>query len=412
MPDKITETTRVPMTLREHFFEDPFFSSSWKDMESVRKQFFEESGKISKQFEDDFHSSESNMQSVNSSAMTPFEDSIFSRSWLTPQQWMMPKDSNGGFKSSLIGNDSNLISLVDGESKLEISLNTSGYKPEELKVQVTDGAVKIEGKHEEKTQEGTVMVSRQFSKTYSLPQGAKKEEIVSNLSQDGVMVITIPKEKKIKEIKEDQKIEVDHKNSFKTKTKTSEAARKLSDTIRRQEDFNKSDDLVPFTMRDSFFEDPFFKSTRGDILSTRNDFFRTARDNFDKSTADMESNMKGFMSADKQSIVGSKDTNIIKVKDDDDKLEISLDTSGYKPDELKVTAGQGMISIEGKHEEKSEAGKVMVSRQFSKSYGLPQGARSEEVVSNLSQDGVLIVSVPKVKLTIKEERRSVPIAAL
>ena len=109
------------------------------------------------------------------------------------------------------------------------------------------------------------------------------------------------------------------------------------------------------------------------------------------------------------SLFTSEDSNLIRIQDDNTKLEISLDTTGYKPDELKVSAGQGMISVEGKHEEKSQAGQVMVARQFSKKYSLPSSARAEEVVSNLSQDGVLVISVPK-REAIQQENRSVPIA--
>jgi len=89
-------------------------------------------------------------------------------------------------------------------------------------------------------------------------------------------------------------------------------------------------------------------------------------------------------------------------------MEISIDTAGYKPDELKVSAGKGVISVEGRHEEKSEDGYVMVSRQFSKTYSLPQNANAEDVVSNLSQDGILVISVPKREQIM--DSRSVPIA--
>merc|ERR1712059_141125 len=270
--------------------------------------------------------------------------------------------------------------------------------------------VKVEGKHEEKSEDGHVMVSRQFSRTYGLPTGAKKAEVVSNLSQDGVMVITVPKEKKIQEIKEDQNIGIEK--------------RKSSDTSKRTEEIRKPEGLVPLTMRDQFFEDPIFHSTRGDIASSRQDFFKNARESFDKSVASMESDMKesrsvterdqktlfNTLDTDKKTLFNTKDSNLIKLVDDDQKLEISLDTSGYKPDELRVTAGQGVITVEGKHEEKSQAGQVMVARQFSRSYGLPAGAKPEEVVSNLSQDGVMVISVPKDKPALEEVKRSVPIA--
>merc|ERR1712168_498209 len=277
---------------------------------------------------------------------------------------------------------------------MEISLNTSGYRP-----------------HEEKSEDGHVMVSRQFSKSYGLPSGAKKEEVVSNLSQDGVMVITVPKEKKIQEVQEEKKMNVEHKKSSAKKEEATQ---------------NKS--LIPMTMRDSFFDDPFFKDTWLDIENSQKNFFEKSRKRFQDSMKGFESSMMSANIFDENKnplessswifpeifgkhsgpVFSSKDSNQIRIVDDETKLEISLDTTGYKPDELKVSAGQGMICVEGKHEEKSEAGQVMVSRQFSKKYSMPSSARAEEVVSDLSQDGVLVVSVPK-REAIKQENRSVPI---
>merc|ERR1712002_758565 len=109
---------------------------------------------------------------------------------------------------------------------MEISLNTSGYKPSELKGNVADGEISVEGKHEEKSEDGHIMVSRQFSRKYNLPSGAKQAEVVSNLSQDGVMVITVPKEKRMN---------VEHKTAS---TNTEETKQTKS--------------LIPMTMRESF----------------------------------------------------------------------------------------------------------------------------------------------------------------
>merc|ERR1719508_54644 len=325
---------------------------------------------------------------------------------------MMPKLFEDNFSSMLDMKDSNLISMKNDDSKMEISLNTAGYKPSELKVNVADGEISIEGKHEEKSEEGHTMVSRQFSRRYTLPQEAKLTEVVSNLSQDGVMVITVPKEKKIEEVKENQKMKVEHKTSVGTKEKAT-----------------SSESLIPMTMRDSFFDDPIFKDTRLDVETSQKDFFEKSRKSFEESLKSMESSIIGsnifgtkqssllsndwampkIFGQDSDSIFNSKDSNLIRMVNDDSKMEISLDTTGYKPDELKISAGQGMICVEGKHEEKSEAGQVMVARQFSRKYSLPAGARAEEVVSNLSQDGVLVISVPK-REAIQQENRSVHIA--
>jgi HSP20 family molecular chaperone IbpA len=59
-----------------------------------------------------------------------------------------------------------------------------------------------------------------------------------------------------------------------------------------------------------------------------------------------------------------RDTEVIRVRDTDEKLEVTLDTSDYKPDELKVSVQEGMVVMEGRHEEKSEDGSRQTTRQF------------------------------------------------
>merc|ERR1719510_148115 len=51
-----------------------------------------------------------------------------------------------------------------------------------------------------------------------------------------------------------------------------------------------------------------------------------------------------------------KEENVIKVRDDDKLFEITMDTSQYKPDELKVNVEQNNLTVEAKHTEQSEDG--------------------------------------------------------
>ena len=74
------------------------------------------------------------------------------------------------------------------------------------------------------------------------------------------------------------------------------------------------------------------------------------------------------------------------------KMEVQLDTSGYNPEELEVNVCSGIICVQGKHEEKSEEGKVLVSREFTRNYTLPLNARAEDVDSSLSKEGILIIT--------------------
>merc|ERR1712018_78640 len=295
--------------------------------------------------------------------------------------------------------------MTEDDSKMEISLNTSGYSPSELKVNVADDVLIIEGKHEEKTQEGHIMVSRQFRRQYGLSSDVKKTEVVSNLSQDGVLVVTIPKEKMFKEItkeekganepqkieveKSSQKMERERKSSSSSTSASSSASqkvereRKSSASSTSSEKKAKSASIVPMNLRDSFFDDPFFQDNWLDIKQSQKDFFSKAQEEFQKQMQSMESRMESFGSNMESSIKSAfdtskafdfdkdfkmqslnlKDEHEMKIVSDNYKPEISFDTAGYKPDELKVTAGQGVV-IEAKHEERTQAGEVMVSRHM------------------------------------------------
>merc|ERR1711963_1319276 len=189
-----------------------------------------------------------------------------------------------------------------------------------------------------------------------------------------------------------------------------------------QEDTKKMDQSrVPVTMRDFFFDDPFFKNSWDDFEKVRERMFAESRENWKKFDEDFrnmscmsnnimlessqqegskENNAAGNEAKDLD-LFKSKDNEVIRVKDDDTKMEVSLDTSQYRPDELKVSIDKGVVTVEGKHEEKAEDGSKMVSRMFSRKYTLPPAAKSEEVVSNLSSDGVLVITAAKKNLAIK-----------
>merc|ERR1712027_115415 len=429
--------TRVPMTLRDHFLQDSFFKSAWEDMETMRSKFFQTSNSMKM------------LDHENNNSVSKSEED----GWMLPRKWMM----SSFLDDKMFNNDdSGVINIKEDETKMEISLNTSGYSPSELTVNVKDDVLVIEGKHEEKSESGHTMVSRQFRRQYGLSQSAKKTEVVSNLSQDGVLVVTVPKEKRIQEIqesKEGRKVEVEHKKSSvnedtlksvkerrasvererKSSAASMESERKVSTNSMERERKSstssigsdkkistKTSSMVPMNLRDTFFDDPFFKDSWLDIQQSQKSFFSKAQEQFKQQMERMETamkesiNMSSFFDRDwdmdivKMPKLNLKDEHEMKVTNDSDKLEISLDTAGYKPDELKVTAGQGIISVEAKHEERTQAGEVMVSRHMQRSYPLPANSKPEDVVSNLSKDGVLIISVPNLQ-QIKQEDRNVPI---
>merc|ERR1739849_48159 len=46
--------SRVPVTMRDFFFDDPFFKNSWDDFDKVRERMFSASRDMWKRFDDDF----------------------------------------------------------------------------------------------------------------------------------------------------------------------------------------------------------------------------------------------------------------------------------------------------------------------------------------------------------------------
>merc|ERR1712001_359681 len=483
---KMPETT-VPVSLRDAFLEDPFFRTGWDEMNSECREMRS------------FASKE------GGNTMASME-----RGWpWVPKQWMLPQLLQDFHLPEM--KDSLMLGLQEEKDKMEVTLDTSGYKPDELKVEIKEGELCVEGKHEERSQTGEVMVSRHFSRRFGMPQNVKKEGIVSNLSQDGVMVITMPKEQRIEEVERgDTPIQIDHvRSSSERKTTTEEASAKVKreeisnqgrvdnfdgpgEMQRRRRSLSKAgrsrdtgraretttsvetgkdrkesktstsrgssrgremvverrderkergrsrarDLQVPMTLRQPFLDDPFFKGTLARLENTREDFFKQARESFEESMKQMESRMSNSLSLNTQDMNDSffpkdwimnppsslndnfgsmldrkRDCSTIKHNEDENKVEVHLDTSGYKPDELKVQVEGGIVRVEGKHEEKSEAGAVMVSRQFVKEYALPESSKPEGVESSLGKDGVLVITMPKPRKAINQDKgRNVPIA--
>jgi HSP20 family molecular chaperone IbpA len=194
--------------------------------------------------------------------------------------------------------------------------------------------------------------------------------------------------------------------------------------------------LIPTSLRDSFWDDPYFSPSRNDFEDTRRKMLREAKDFwnkvdedkydlFDKDESLKTSSLSRQFSnpatdlprwlmprsrATESDFFGrggltGSDSQVIRMNEDENKLEITLNVHGYRPEELKVlTQPDNSIVIEGKHEEKKADGKdgansfmhqAVVHNQFRRQYSLPPQCDPLRVTSNLSRDGVLVVTAPK-----------------
>merc|ERR1711963_602429 len=202
--------------------------------------------------------------------------------------------------------------------------------------------------------------------------------------------------------------------------------------------------IVPMTRRDFFWDDPFFSNVwddfekmRTDIWKGHEDFFsrfnqqekalQNEAESFMKNSKNesriMEKSMKKSSSKFEEDFSKFSDLipktlltpqlkdEVLRVKDDENKFEVSIDTHGYKPEDLQVKIKDNVVSIEAKSEEKKDEpnSKSYACKKFARSFTLPQGCKMQSVTSNLSKDGLLIVSAPKVEAIQQTSSRKVPI---
>merc|ERR1712145_30277 len=98
--------SRVPVTMRDFFFDDPFFKNSWEDFDKVRDAMFTESREMWKKFDDDFRNMacmsnnimlESDSQQQQQEAISNNTESSSNRSLMRQDsksrrenRWMLP----------------------------------------------------------------------------------------------------------------------------------------------------------------------------------------------------------------------------------------------------------------------------------------------------------------------------------
>merc|ERR1711915_961937 len=156
-----SSTQRVPTTHRDLFFEDPHFKDNWHNLDKIRDSMFKESRDLWKQMDKDFRKMR----------------------WMYPRRWMMPSLPGNLKEHDLFDHDDHeVIRFKEDDKQLEISLDTSHYRPDELHVHADDKFIAIDGKHVETTANGKHRMTRKFQRKYSLPAGARAQDVSSNLS--------------------------------------------------------------------------------------------------------------------------------------------------------------------------------------------------------------------------------------
>lgn len=80
---------------------------------------------------------------------------------------------------------------------------------------------------------------------------------------------------------------------------------------------------------------------------------------------------------------------------DKNKFEVRFDMKAFPAKNISVkTYGQKEVVIEAKYENKDDK-RGVVSSQFYQNFTLPRGADAKDLISKLSAEGILTITVPK-----------------
>ncbi|QQP41710.1 Lethal2essential for life [Caligus rogercresseyi] len=100
-------------------------------------------------------------------------------------------------------------------------------------------------------------------------------------------------------------------------------------------------------------------------------------------------------SVSKHPLTKAEEGSLDHVDDSKERLCISLDARSYEPEEIHIRVKDGYISVEAKHEEKSEDDQSFSSHQFVRRFALPSNVKAEDITSSLSSKGALQIIAPK-----------------
>merc|ERR1712218_560396 len=144
----------------------------------------------------------------------------------------------------------------------------------------------------------------------------------------------VPKEKRITELKGENKIKMERKKSVEKKEESKsvdqiQVEQRSAATADSTETKARTTSVVPLNLRKSFFDDPFFKDSWLDIQQSQRDFFSKAEERFNQQMKMFESARDNFGSLSLTNLKKDFDLDLreaeeLTVLDVGDKLELSL----------------------------------------------------------------------------------------
>ena len=227
--------------------------------------------------------------------------------------------------------------VAEESTTFRINIDVSHYLPEEILVTLEDGKLVVNGKHFSESEYG--FESCQFHRRYPIPEGLKKSELTSRMTDDGILIIT-------------------------SKCMPPEVKPKPPSTVR-----------IRITQYDTPPNTP--PSSRSP---------RPPRNT--SPTLDTSSDSSGYSSHVNENEFKEINSNT---------FMLSLHCKGYSPEDVRVKISGGELIVHGRQKINICEGRHerIRHKEFRKRYSMPINANCDTLISKMTDDDVLYVEVKK-----------------
>lgn len=244
--------------------------------------------------------------------------------------------------------------------EFKVNLDVNHYAPEEILVTLEDGKLVVNGKHFSESEYG--FESCQFHRRYPIPDGIKKTDIKSRISEDGILTITgkmSPPQVKAKPKVKTRISRYDNVDSG----PQSPTQRELASPVSLPSPTNNSPPTSPEFRRDSPDGSP---SSPLDIeLAKNNNTQREAQDDF--------------------------------FEVDENTYVLKVTCTSYNPEDMEVRVSGRELIIRGRQKfNQIEDGHERIRhKEFTKRFTVPRNADVDTITSRFTNKDILIIEVKK-----------------